>query len=245
MTGPVRGRIIDPEGEVAEECLEGAWIDIVEGTGMGQLRRITGREGDRIEIDRPWRYPPDETSNVVFTAPAPFRNLTIVDNRIVSHAVNLIAWGMSRDTVVDGNYVSGGPGITIWSVRLAPDQKVWGGAFFTTIMNNIADGCRMRPGIGNLFSWHPEAVRDGYDWLGCVIRDNYCVNNSPIEFRKRSGSAENSSPASREAGVVLEENLVADGIHGVLVHEDARAVCRRNTLRNIEEALEGDAAAQE
>lgn len=248
MTGPLTAEIVDPAGEVRDECLDGAWLDVVEGRGMGQVRQIVRREGDRIELDRPWRAVPDASSRVVFTAPSLFRHLTIVDNRIVTQAVNVIIYGSSYDSVIDGNYVADGPGITLWSVRLAADQKVWGGATFTLVCRNVMDRGWSSPSraedaldgaVG--FFVRCSRVHDcsdaGYDVLGLVVRENYSTNNAGIGFRttfSQSGPGGARRPwRIRHGGVVLERNMCTDSAVGVAVEKGARVILRDNRSRNV------------
>jgi hypothetical protein len=243
MTGATTGEMQDPTGEVTHEILDGAWIEVMEGPGVGQLRRITRREGTRFEIDRPWDYEPDESNRIAFTAPAPFRNLTMVDNRVISEAVNIIVWGTSYDTVLDGNYTADGPGITIWSVRLAPDQKVWGGALFTTIINNVVDrgygGSRpvkgAALGIFNIITFDRNGPTLGYDYLGYMVRNNHATQNAGIGFQVSFERYNQPVPVRiREAGVVIEANHCSRSGVGVVLEKGARLVERANTADQVE-----------
>ena len=247
MLSPTTARIIDPAGEVTHEWLEGAYIDIVNGRGLGQLRRITRREGDLIEIERPWRVDPNETSDIVFTAPPPFMHINYIDNRVVSKAINFILWGTHYDSVLDGNYTADGPGITLWSVRLAPDQKVWGGIIFTTVINNVMDRGWSAPataegalgaatGFMTFASRHPEAGTEGYDLLGVVFRGNHITNNSGAGLRVTFLADRRNHPApwrSRDGGIVLENNLCTDTAVGIAIEDGARTVERGNAFRNV------------
>jgi hypothetical protein len=249
MTGPVTGEILDPEGELAHECLEDGAVDIVGGRGVGQIRRILAREGNRIEIDRPWRADPDPTSEVVFTAPPPFHKVNLVDNKVISQAVNIIVWGVSNDVMIDGNYTADGPGISVWSIRLATDQKVWGGAGFTQIINNTVDrGLSFcEPGeslklarVNGIFivgSKWDSAPSLGYDFLGLVIRDNRLLNNTgislPMTYTSEAADGQRRPWRVDESGIVVERNHLRDCHIGIVVEDGARAVVRRNTFKNV------------
>jgi hypothetical protein len=254
MRDALNAEIIDPRGELAPECLDGAALDIVAGRGAGQIRDIVRREGSTLAIDRPWTVEPDETSRVVFSAPAPHRQVTIVDNRIVSQSVNVILWGATSDVVVDGNYTADGPGITLWSVRLEKKQSVWGGAFFTQIVNNVVDRGWVAPAPRGQLLAAPQGIffvgcrqasggDTGYDCLGLIVRGNHATNNTGIGFRttfKRGDDWDGTKPDPqtidwriREAGIVIERNLCTDSTVGVIVERGARAVVRANRARNV------------
>jgi hypothetical protein len=251
MTGPTTADLLDPAGEVTHECLDGAAVEIVDGYGIGQTRRILRRDGNRVEFDRPWAAPPDDTSVTVFTAPPLFERMTFVDNRVVSQAVNVIVWGCSHDVVIDGNYTADGPGITLWSVRLAGDQKVWGGAAFTQIVNNVADmgWCVPPPehaleaaaGICFIASKHPTAVEQGYDLLGLVVRGNRATNNSGMAlrmtFRRDAPGGDAKRWRARGFGLIMERNLCTDSRFGIVLEKDARVAVRGNRFRRVDRPL--------
>lgn len=249
MFTPTRGRIIDPAGELTRECLEGAFVDIVEGTGVGQLRRISRRDGDLIELEEPLACPPDETSRVVFTAPPPFYRINLVQNRVCRSGANMIMWGCSNDCVADGNISSEGPGLHLWSVRLEADQKVYGGAAFTLMAHNIMDLGYTVPApddllsafgsgvIGNPCCKAADATALGYDLLGWIIRDNLVRNNSGIVVRKSFGWDKNGEPGIDEAGIVVEHNHAQDSHIGVVLEEGLHALARDNTAENVDHPL--------
>ena len=223
-------------------------IEVVDGRGVGQLRRIVRREGERFELDRPWLVAPDRASDVVFTAPPPFHNITIADNRIVNTGANIICWGCSNDIVVDGNRTGDGHCIGIWSVRLAADQKVWGGAAFTQVINNTAEAgwCAPQGGdllagfgagvVGNPCTRHPTATDEGYDILGLILRNNCTTDNAPIAVKAtfRCGEA---PWRIRHAGVVVEGNLVRRSRIGIVVEKGMNAVVRGNASEDVEQPL--------
>ena len=254
MLDPVTAEIVDPTGQVTHECLDGASIDIAEGRGAGQVRDIVRRDGAIITLNRPWIVEPDATSRTVFTAPPPFRQVTIVDNRIVSQNENVIIWGATYDTVIDGNYVADGRGISLWSIRLEAKQGVWGGAVYTQVINNVVDRGWVGPvtreqlldapqGISFVACLQASGTTAGYDCLGLVVRGNHATRNTGIGFRttwRREADWDGTPPAPdqviwrmHEAGVVIEDNLCTDSIIGVIVEKGARAVVRHNRSRNV------------
>jgi hypothetical protein len=248
MTSPTTAEIIDPTGEVANEILDGAWLDIVEGHGMGQIRQIIRRTGQEIEFDRPWRVAPNERSKVVFTAPALFRHLTVVDNRLSTEAINIILWGSNYDAVVDGNQVADGPGITVWSIRLAAKQKVWGVASFTLVCNNLMERGYSSPtrpedcldsamGFFIRCSKSHDCTALGYDLLGLIVRDNHATNNTGMAIRTTFSEKLPDGRVRRwpvqYAGLVLEHNLVTDSVVGFAIEEGTAVAERANTCERV------------
>lgn len=236
MHSPTTGEIIDPGAEVEHECLEDAIIDVVAGRGVGQIRRIVRREGNWIEIDRPWSVDPDVTSRIVFTAPPPFHRMTFIDNDIFNTGINIICWGLTNDIVIDGNHSSDDPyGITVWSVRLAANQKVWGGAAFSSIINNRVD---QRSGIATLGTKFNDCTAEGYDILGLIIRNNFLSNHSSISVRTtfpQYGNAERWR--MNHGGIVVEGNFIKDGTKGITLEKGAMLVERRNFFENVHQPL--------
>jgi len=246
MDSAVTGRIVDPEGEVANECLDGACVEIVDGRGIGQLRRIVARKGEHVTLDKPWRVVPDATSNIVFTAPPPYSQLTIVDNTVVSHAVNIIIWGNARDVVIDGNYTADAPGITLWPIRLADDQKVWGGLAFTSVTNNIMDRGWSSPdeagaldGATGFFyrATHDGQMLAGYDVLGTVIRNNVARNNTGIAVRTTFTKAAEGGGVemwpTHHSGIVVENNHCSESAVGIAIEQGSNVVERGNTSHDV------------
>ena len=262
MLGPTTAIIVDPRGEVAHECLDDAMIEVIDGRGTGQIRRILRRRGDRVELDRPWIVAPDRTSRVVFTAPPPFLKVSFVDNQIASAGTLVLFWGCGHDVVIDGNRCAHGPGIQVCSIRLAAAQKVWGGVAFCTLTHNtLAHGWADPAGDDILFNACESCVTGlqqvgvinnpcirvadctaaGYDHLGWIVRENLTTDNSGIVFKTRfqplrkqeSGELLKRFWTLRHAGVVIENNHARDSAIGVLIEKGARVKVRGNTARNV------------
>jgi len=220
-----------------------------------------------VTLDRPWIVGPDETSRISFSAPPSFRQVTLVDNRIVSQNENVIIWGSTYDAVIDGNYVADGHGIglwsirleaKLWSIRLEAKQGVWGGAAFVQIINNVVDRGWVGPvtrenllaaprGIDFIATLQASGTTVGYDCLGLIVRGNHATRDTGIGFRvtwRRGADWDGTKPdpdkvvwRMREAGVVIERNLCTDSSVGVIVEKGARAVVRDNRARNVTHPL--------
>jgi len=235
MTGPTSAEIIDPTGEVARECLDDAVLDVVAGRGVGQMRRIVRRDGSLIEIDRPWTVEPDETSDIVFTAPSPFHKFNVIDNRIVNVGANIIFWGTSNDIVIDGNYVAEGPGILVFSVRLAGKQKVWGGAAFSQIINNTA---AMGAMIYDPCSRASDCTDEGFDMLGLIIRNNAVLNQSQIIIQSTYPWTDTGKLwRIHDAGIVVENNFCKLAGTAISIEKGSMTVERGNSGEQVKNLL--------
>jgi len=243
MIGPTRYRIIDPTGEVRREELVGSVLQVLDGAGIGQIRTVVARQGDEVEIDKPFRYAPGAASVIAFSAPPPFRGMTVVDNTVTHTGANILLWGDTQDVVVDGNVCRDNGHITVWSIRSFEEQKVWGGAAFTQILHNRSEMAWMMPetpeqtagcfgaGIGNPCSRNMKVDPPvGFDFLGFIVRDNACRNQSGIVYRTRYVVAGRAWKL-HDAGVVVERNFSEDNQFGVAVEADAPAVVRNNKAR--------------
>lgn len=254
MIDPVTAELVDPAGQLTHECLDGACIEIVEGRGVGQVRDIVQRDGSIVTLDRPWIIEPGASSRISFSAPPSFRQVNLIDNRVVSQNENVIIWGSTYDAVIDGNYVADGRGIGLWSIRLDARQGVWGGATFVQILNNVVDrgwvGSVTKEsllgapnGISFIACLQATGSTTGYDCLGLVVRGNHATRDTGIGFTttwRQGGAFDGTQPEPGkeiwricEAGVVIERNLCTDSAVGVIVEDDARAVVRANRSRNV------------
>jgi hypothetical protein len=191
---------------------------------------------------------PDETSNVVFTAPTPFHNVVVVDNDIHNGGSNIIFWGCSNDIVIDGNRCSAGSGIQVWSVRIEESQKVWGGAAFSSVINNTYAVGWACPGADDPLLAYGSGVigipcgaygctLEGYDILGYLARNNFTRDNSGIVIRTTFPFTDVQGCAGDwridHAGIVVENNFARDSIFGVMIEQDAHAVARGNRAENV------------
>ena len=251
MTGPTTGEIVDPAGQVARQDLIEGVIEIVDGRGVGQLRMITARQGDRIEIEKPWQIIPDETSLLSFTAPAPFHKLVYVDNWIENTGPSIILWGSSNDVVVDGNTTVYGPGIGVWSCNIAKlFTNITGGAVFTQVLNNTLDVGMFQPDDAALLRHSSESLpqhgvianmgyqpADGYDFLGLIVRGNCTRNNSGIILKKTIIAEDRDLHISREAGLVCEGNFAEDSQVGIALEKGLAIAVRNNRARNVKRPL--------
>jgi len=252
MLDSLTAEMEDPDGKLKKKALPESAVEILDGTGTGQLRQIVSRKGNRIRFERPWLVPPDSTSFLSFVAPPPFHKLAFVDNHIENTGASLILWGSSNDLVVDGNRIAYGPGIGVWSCNLAKSWSgIQGGALLTQVINNTLDVGMFVPDkkavLGNYSETLPQqgvianlgyAPEDGFDFLGLVIRGNCTRNNSAIMLARTYPRKKTDPPgSSREAGVIVEGNAAFDSVCGIVRDKAVPCVCRRNSARGVKHPL--------
>jgi hypothetical protein len=97
----------------------GGVVYVLEGTGAGQYRFVTGHRDREWVVDRPWDVPLDQTSVVSIV---PFRGRSIfVENRI-EDAGPLQLYGSAADVIVADNLTSRADGLLAWGLS----QHGWG-----------------------------------------------------------------------------------------------------------------------
>ncbi|MFH1006285.1 MAG: hypothetical protein V1800_02120 [Candidatus Latescibacterota bacterium] len=247
MTGPRTGRIVDPEGVLRRQDVVEAAIEITGGRGSGQIRMIARRDGEVIELDKPWRVAPDHTSKVCFVAPAPFHQLNFVDNHIENTGPAIILWGSSNDVMVDGNRISYSPGIGIYSVNLSDKlERIWGGAYFTQVVNNTLDVGMFQPDAETILDHKHESLpqhgvianmsylpSEDYDFLGLIVRNNCTKNNTGIIIKKTFRQDNGTSAVANDAGMVVEGNYACDSVAGIVIEDGAASVDRGNRAERV------------
>ena len=88
---------------------------IVEGKGVGQLRKITGITGNTIGVTPNWDVEPDQTSK--WTMITPNDNVTVYNNSITDNDKGIWLFGNAYDSVVADNWSTNSEGVFIWSVN--------------------------------------------------------------------------------------------------------------------------------
>jgi parallel beta-helix repeat protein len=114
-------------------------IQIIDGTGLGQLRRVTGISGNVITVDRAWDKAPDSTSK--WTLISPNENSTMVNNTITDNDKGIWLFGNSYDSVVADNRFLDSEGIFIWSVNVKnANESTLSPNYFNRIKGNVLTG---------------------------------------------------------------------------------------------------------
>jgi hypothetical protein len=156
---------------------------IVNGTGLGQHRKITGVNGRTITVSPAWKVPPDSTSTVtvagVVSQCAVYRNVLQGKSDYATRetaSAGVQPYGNSYDFVVDSNTISQvGTGISIWAMSDSganPEDITC--AYFNYIANNTIHNCR-NGGVGISQAWGGWRLADPYPGLSFL--GNTCAGN--------------------------------------------------------------------
>ena len=124
-----RVRVLGPLLDPSPGAFVGHWIQIVDGIGVGQSRKIVGYRdmpGLRVEftIDRPWEVVPFDGSEIVVTRQ--YWQSYIVDNDIDIRGCQkenpnwrksgeITIWGQNSDSAIEGNVQHESDGIKIFA----------------------------------------------------------------------------------------------------------------------------------
>lgn len=87
-----------------EAVLTQYYVTVLDGAGLGQTRRIVGRQGPRLLLDKPWRTTPAAGSLVVVSTA--FYQNHIVNNRTVDGMTGIQLWISCIENVVSANTVA-------------------------------------------------------------------------------------------------------------------------------------------
>ena len=186
------------------------YVTVFRGPGWGQTRRVRGRQGERLLLDRPWRQPPAPGS-LVAVGTAFYRNL-IVDNYTPNGMTGVQLWISCMENVVAGN--------TITRMRRAALYLYSNGTTLASSMPRT-----WNRGISPLFFNHIEGNFSNECSIGALVISGDHAN-VPIEFPRAVGNVlrHNSFLRSRGDGVVLtsrkpspEKGDTAPSILGTIV----------------------------
>ena len=174
------------------------YVSIFSGRGQGQTRRVLGRSGQRLLLDRPWTVPP-QAGSVVAVGTAFYRNL-IVGNYAADGMTGIQLWISCVENVIAGNTVARQrkPGLFLY-------------ANGTTLASSMPR--TWNRGISPLFWNLCEGNRIGECSAGALVTSGD-ESNLPIEFPRALGTVlrHNSFIRSRSDGVVLTSRPTPAGV---------------------------------
>ncbi|MBM7568095.1 carbohydrate-binding protein [Paenibacillus sacheonensis] len=114
-------------------------IQIIDGTGLGQLRKVTGISGNVITIDKAWDKTPDSTSK--WTLITPNENTTAYNNTITDNDKGIWLFGNAYDSVVADNKFLDSEGVFIWSVNVKnANESNLSPNYYNRVTGNVLTG---------------------------------------------------------------------------------------------------------
>ena len=185
-----------PEGDdgTGEPSLREYYVTVFAGPGQGQTRRVTGRLGERLAVDRPWCVAP-KAGSVVAIGTMFYQNL-IVGNHTPDGMTGVQLWISCVGNVVSGN-----------TVARQRKQGLFLYANGTTLASSMPR--TWNRGISPLFWNLAEGNRTDECSDGALVTSGDAPN-LPIEFPRALGNVlrHNSFVHSRGNGVMIVSRKV-------------------------------------
>jgi hypothetical protein len=212
----------------------GSVVYVLDGTGAGQYRFVTGHRGRDWVVDRPWDVPLDSSSIVSIV---PFRGRSIfVENRI-EDAGPLQLYGSAADVIVADNVTARADGLLAWGLS----QHGWGWhpVLRCQFLNNTVTG---GSGYGGRVSGPPS--------IGITTTGNNKIYTGPLARAVvvRGNTLDDQAVIMLEGTVtdpVVEGNSISGSPVGVRVGATVtNAVVRNNSFENVREPISGAGAVR-
>ena len=207
---------------------------VLDGTGAGQYRIVTGHRDREWVVDRGWDVPLDDSSLVSIV---PFRGRSIfVENRIEDAGL-LQLYGSAADVIVADNVTSRAEGMLAWGLS----QHGWGWHPVLRcqfINNTLTGGSGYGARISGPASIGITTTGNNDTYAGplaraVVIRGNVLDDRAFIALDGTLTDA------------IVEGNSIAGAPKGIRVGAKvAGAVVRRNSFEDVREPLTGEGAAR-
>lgn len=212
----------------------GSVVYVLEGTGAGQYRFVTGHRGREWVVDRVWDVPLDQTSVVSIV---PFRGRSIfVENRI-EDAGPLQLYGSAADVIVADNVTSRADGLLAWGLS----QHGWGWHpvlrcqfLKNTVTGGSGYGARISgPASIGVSTTGNNDVYAGPLARAVVVRGNTLDDQAVITL---DGTV---------ADPIVEGNSISGSPQGIRVGAAVtNAVVRNNAFTDVREPVSGEGAAR-
>jgi hypothetical protein len=206
----------DADDGTDEPPLGEYYVTVFAGPGQGQTRRVTGRAGERLAVDRPWRVAP-QAGSVVAVGTMFYRNL-IVGNHVPDGMTGIQLWISCVENVIAGNTIARQrkPGLFLYanSSTLASSMPRTWNRGVSPLFWNLAEGNRTEECSDGALVTSGDAPGLPIEFpraLGNVLRHNSFVRsrqNGVIVTSRKSESAADTSASV--VGTVVELNVVRD-----------------------------------
>ncbi|MCK1573660.1 glycosyl hydrolase family 28-related protein [Bradyrhizobium sp. 174] len=197
-------------------CL-GAGIFILDGKGVGQVRRIQAVEGSTILLDHPFNVQPDTSS--IATVTSYQRNYLMIENDFSDAGIAVQFWGSSVNHIVAGNIARRTSGFLNRGVQY---QRAYQPTWYTQFLNNqILEGDLGADAVLGTWGIQRPPNRSPLS-VGTIMRGNQLKGNAHIEVRGYSKAA----PGVRDT--IVENNLVENAQTGILIDDGTSGVFLRD-----------------
>jgi len=224
----------------------GAGVFVLDGKGMGQVRRIARYEGRRVWLDEPWAIVPDQQSIVSVTMLQ--RHYQFIGNEFEDAGIAIQLYGMAIGHVMAGNRSTRTGGFHGFGKRYTTGiQPSW---FNQWLGNEIVEGNVYQGGHNQhklaadahlgVFALPPSAEWTHPLTLCTVVRGNRLHSNAHIAI----GGSDPHRPSLRHPltqEVVCEHNRVEHADVGIWLRRAAEGVLlRENTFEEVRDPILDD-----
>ena len=159
-------------------------VQIIDGTGLGQLRAVTTISGNTININKAWDVIPDTSSRwSLFT---PNQAITWYKNKINHCGAGYVMYGLWTDGIVADNIAINSMGVSIHA--LSKDDNgyaAYSSDYFNRIIRNSITGVSWHVGYGaigvNPARHNADGLFKGVQVYGTEIKENYLYGDPTIK----------------------------------------------------------------
>ena len=233
------------KGESGEngKRLIGAKVVILSGDGIGQIRKITGTDAKKLQMESEWDIVPEKNDTFMIDCGIAEENI-IVNNNITAQTrkAGIMMFMKSANCIISGNTLTNSGGIWFGSAQNASQTRT-GMSYFNYVEDNILSGGvkdKEKGDKDNALSIGPgddggvkitldNALPELTAYFGNVYRDNF-INGRGSNIKaesERNGDFVNyngivvTTPASSSVdyanGTIVANNSVSNSINGVTV----------------------------
>jgi len=217
-----------------EPPIDQYYVTVLDGSGIGQTRRVTHRTGRTLFLDRPWREPPEAGARVVICT-LYYQNL-VAKNDVPDGMTGIQLWIGCVENVISGNTIhrQRRPGLFLYGTctTLASSMpQTWnrgiGPLSFNVCEGNLTEECS--DGALVTSGDDPSIPIEFPRALGNVLRYNSFIRNRANGVNITSRRKGQGDTSASVVGTIVEFNMVRDAGIGYHVGEEAdHMVLRRN-----------------
>ncbi len=219
-----------------EPPLREYFVTVMQGRGQGQTRRVTGRNGEKLLLDRPWRVAPAAGSIVAVSTM--FHQNLIVGNHTPDGMTGIQLWISCVENVIAGNTIARQrkPGLFLYGngTTLASSMPRTWNRGISPLFWNVAEGNRVEECSAGALVTSGDSAALPVEFpraLGNVLRHNSFIRSRTdgVVLTSRSPAKGIVDAAPSVAGTIVEFNVVRDAqtAYHAAANSDA-TVLRRN-----------------